>query len=189
MKIDARVHYSSNLSDILIHSNGQMINVGNVDAKKPWLQRLWERIHFDERGLVTDTGVFALTTEFSSGQSGSNALAPFTYHASGTGATAAAVTDTTLTTELTHAAGAPSTRPAASSQTATGSSSTATATFVSVGTIAYTGAAAITEWGLFNSATISAGSLWDHRVFSAINVVSGDSIQFTYTLSAASGGT
>lgn len=30
--------------------------------------------------------------------------------------------------------------------------------------------------------------LWDHKVFSAINVVSGDSIQFTYDLSINSGG-
>lgn len=30
--------------------------------------------------------------------------------------------------------------------------------------------------------------MWDHKVFSAINVVSGDSIQFTYTLTITSGG-
>lgn len=30
--------------------------------------------------------------------------------------------------------------------------------------------------------------MWDHKVFSAINVVSGDSIQFTYTLAINSGG-
>lgn len=30
--------------------------------------------------------------------------------------------------------------------------------------------------------------LWDHKVFSAINVVSGDSIQFTYNLTITSGG-
>lgn len=30
--------------------------------------------------------------------------------------------------------------------------------------------------------------LWDHKVFSAINVVNGDSIQFTYTLTINSGG-
>ena len=30
--------------------------------------------------------------------------------------------------------------------------------------------------------------LWDHKVFSAINVVSGDSIQFTYQLTVSSGG-
>jgi hypothetical protein len=34
----------------------------------------------------------------------------------------------------------------------------------------------------------SAGTLWDRRVFSAINVVSGDSIQFTYTLTVNNGG-
>lgn len=30
--------------------------------------------------------------------------------------------------------------------------------------------------------------LWDHKVFSAINVLNGDSIQFTYTLTVTSGG-
>jgi len=30
--------------------------------------------------------------------------------------------------------------------------------------------------------------MWDHKVFSAINVLNGDSIQFTYTLTIASGG-
>lgn len=30
--------------------------------------------------------------------------------------------------------------------------------------------------------------MWDHKVFSAINVASGDSIQFTYTLTVVSGG-
>lgn len=31
-------------------------------------------------------------------------------------------------------------------------------------------------------------SMWDHKVFAAINVVNGDSIQFTYTLTCNSGG-
>jgi hypothetical protein len=30
--------------------------------------------------------------------------------------------------------------------------------------------------------------MWDHKVFSAVNVVNGDSIQFTYTLTISSGG-
>lgn len=30
--------------------------------------------------------------------------------------------------------------------------------------------------------------MWDHKVFSAINVISGDSIQFTYQLTINSGG-
>jgi len=56
----------------------------------------------------------------------------------------------------------------------------------SVGTISYTTTKAITEHGLFNDA--SAGTLMDRTVFAAINVVSGDSITFTYTLTATAGG-
>jgi hypothetical protein len=57
--------------------------------------------------------------------------------------------------------------------------------YQSVGTIAYTSTKAVTEHGLFNDS--SAGTLMDRTVFSAINVVSGDSIQFTYTLTLTAG--
>ena len=58
--------------------------------------------------------------------------------------------------------------------------------YISVGTISYTSTKAITEHGLFNAST--AGTLLDRSVFSAVNVVSGDSIQFTYSLTVNSGG-
>lgn len=58
--------------------------------------------------------------------------------------------------------------------------------YVSVGTISYTTTKAITEHGLFND--VSAGTLMDRSVFSAVNVVSGDSIQFSYSLTVNSGG-
>lgn len=48
-----------------------------------------------------------------------------------------------------------------------------------VGTIAYTSTLAITELGLFKDA--STGALIQRHVFDAINVVSGDSIEFTVT--------
>lgn len=48
-----------------------------------------------------------------------------------------------------------------------------------VGTIAYTGTLAITELGLFKDAT--SGPLIQRHVFDPINVVNGDSIQFTVT--------
>jgi len=54
-----------------------------------------------------------------------------------------------------------------------------------VGTIAYTTTKAITEHGIFNDPT--AGTLMDRTVFSAINVVSGDSVQYTYTLTLTAG--
>lgn len=77
------------------------------------------------------------------------------------------------------------------------------ATYKSVGTISYTSSLAITEWGLFNQAA-QGGHLWDRRWFNTagapattaaaaltsapINVINGDSIQFTYTLTANQGG-
>ena len=42
--------------------------------------------------------------------------------------------------------------------------------------------AAITAWGLLSQAATGGGTLFDRQVFSAINVASGDSIQFTYDL-------
>ena len=42
--------------------------------------------------------------------------------------------------------------------------------------------AAIVEHGIFSQAATGGGTLLDRSVFSAINVASGDSIQFTYDL-------
>ena len=58
--------------------------------------------------------------------------------------------------------------------------------YVSVGTVSYTTTKAITEHGLFNAST--SGTLLDRSVFSAVNVVNGESIQFTYSLTVSSGG-
>jgi hypothetical protein len=62
-------------------------------------------------------------------------------------------------------------------------------------------AASVTPTGWYTQATQAAGAtpgtteaftvlpvMWDHKVFSAINVNNGDSIQFTYSLSVNSGG-
>ena len=58
--------------------------------------------------------------------------------------------------------------------------------YVSVGEISYTDPLAITEHGLFNAAT--SVTLMDRSEFAAINVVSGDSIRFTYSLTLSAGG-
>jgi hypothetical protein len=52
-----------------------------------------------------------------------------------------------------------------------------------VGTATATGTIAITESGVFNAAT--AGTLLARQVFTAVNVVSGDSIQFTWKIQAS----
>lgn len=55
----------------------------------------------------------------------------------------------------------------------------------SVGTISYTSTKAITEHGLFSAA--SGATLMDRTEFSTINVVNGDSIQYTYGITYAAG--
>jgi hypothetical protein len=98
----------------------------------------------------------------------------FKYHDSGVGTTDPAITDTDIETtdDESRATG-----------TQTESSHNV---YVSVGTISYTTTKAITEHGLFSQATGT--TLMDRSEFSAINVVSGDSIQFTYSLTLTAGG-
>lgn len=122
-------------------------------------------------GLVTQAGVNTLAAS-----SGGGTIGAFNYHDSGTGTAAATSTDSGLATQA-----GPTTR-------ATGTASTPAANqFKTIGTIAYTEALAITEWGNFTQAA-QGGTMWDRRVFAAINVGNGDSIQFTYTLTLTGGG-
>ncbi len=115
------------------------------------------------RRCVTTAGVNALVDAFQ----GSFTLSDFKYHASGTGTNAEAVGDTALQTEATAI-----TDRATGSQTEGASANI----YKTVGTQSYTGSGAITEHGIFSSATEGAGTLWDRSVFSAINVANGDSI-------------
>lgn len=107
-------------------------------------------------------------------QTETSVFGDFKFHDSGVGTTAENVADTAIETT-----------DAESRATGTQTESAANA-YRSVGTISYTTTKAITEHGLFNDVT--AGTLMDRSVFSAINVVNGDSIQFTYTLTISAGG-
>ena len=124
-------------------------------------------------GLVTNAGVAYLADDFA-GAIGSADATNFNYHASGTGTTAAAVGDTALQTDSGVAR-------VAGTQT-----NPSNPVYRTVATMAYTSTLAITEWGLFSAST--SGTLWDRKVFTAINVVNGDSIQFTYDLTINAGG-
>ena len=57
--------------------------------------------------------------------------------------------------------------------------------YQSVGTITYSTTKAITEHGLFS--IVTGGTLMDRTVFTVINVVDTDSIQFTYTINIPAG--
>lgn len=109
---------------------------------------------------------------------GTNTVTLLKFHGFGTGATAAAAGDTALQTEFTTQYAVASTRP-------TGSQAHATNTYTTVATFApgSGGTLAVTEWGLLTQAATGGGTLFDHQVFSAVNLVSGsDSLQSTYVL-------
>ena len=107
-------------------------------------------------------------------QTETSVFGDYKFHDSGVGVTAEAIGDTAMETTDGEAR-------------ATGSQTESAANaYRSVGTISYTTTKAITEHGLFND--VAAGTLMDRTVFSAVNVVNGDSIQFTYTLTISAGG-
>jgi len=101
------------------------------------------------------------------------------FHASGSGVGGEVVGDTILGTEETGI-----TDRATGSQTEGATANI----YKTVGTQSYTGAAAITEHGIFSLTTESAGVLLDRSVFSALNVVNGSAIEWTYELTLTSGG-
>lgn len=134
-------------------------------------------------GTVTDLGVIGRHLVVTAGKNylaatldGTNTASLFKFHGFGTGTTAATVGDTALTTELTTQYATANTRP-------TGSQSHSANTYTTAGTLSPTANVAITEWGLFTQAATGGGTLLDHQVFSAVNLVgNSDSLTVTYTL-------
>lgn len=98
----------------------------------------------------------------------------FKYHDSGVGGTAENASDTDIETT-----------DGESRATGTQTEGASANIYRSVGTISYTTTKAIVEHGLFSQTTGT--TLMDRTVFSAINVVNGDSIQFTYELTLTAG--
>lgn len=121
--------------------------------------------------LVTNAFIAAVIDELDA----STGIAVYNYHGVGTGTGAESAADTALGTEITTQINPDSTR-------ATGTQTQPTASqYRTVATVAFDGTAAVTEHGVFTQAATGGGGLMDRSVFSAINVVDGDSIQFTYT--------
>ncbi len=129
--------------------------------------------------LVVDAGKAGVASRIN----GAGGEALFDKIGQGVGTVAAAAGDTALGTEK-DASNTTTTTHAISAATATRVTTTVTNdTAQLVGTISELATMAITESGVFNAAT--AGTMLCRQVFSAINVVSGDSIQFTWKIKAA----
>lgn len=151
--------------------DGRVTYKGELHATKIGKDGKRTELGLLSKRVVTTAGVNYLAADMNEGASDINA---FDWHASGTGIVAEAVGDTALGTDS-----------AVARVSGTASNPTANQ-YRSVATMSYTSTLAITEHGLFSAST--AGTLWDRSVFAAINVVSGDSIQFTYTLTVTAGG-
>lgn len=121
------------------------------------------------KNLVVSAGKAGVASRIN----GSGAEAAFTYLAVGTGTTAAAAGDTTLEAEIVDSGLA---RAAATCTRVTTSVTNDTAQLDK--TFSVTGTKAVTEAGALNAA--STGTLLGRQVFSAVNVVNGDSLQITY---------
>ena len=122
---------------------------------------------------VTDAFVAQLVDTLKSSEA---TFSTYKYHDSGTGSTAEDQTDTTLDT------------PCGDARTTGTQIEGATANiYKSVATHTYGGTYAIIEHGLFNDATV--GILMDRTVLgTAVNVESGDKIEWSYSLACTAGG-
>lgn len=133
---------------------------------------------------VTTAARDEVVDEFDAATAAGFDLTTFNYHGIGTGATAAADTDTALQTELTT--------EYTGNVRATGTQSQPTSpVYQTLATNTLdSGTPAITEHGVLTQAATGGGTLLDRHTFAAINLdgTAGDALQSTYQLTIASGG-
>ena len=163
----------SKIKEFFIKKNSNSLEMaGNLFAKKITNGGVVIDLGLIANKMVTNAGAAYLVDAF---QSTGAIMSNFYWHDCGTSTGAEAVGDTDLGSAIgeTRSSGTQEETSAMVYKTI------ATHTFASTG-------AAITEHGIFSSS--SSGILWDRSLFAAINVSSGDSIQFTYELTVTPGG-
>ncbi len=135
---------------------------------------LWREVKKDRR-LVKDKCVTTAYVTFLAlmHQTDATTIGDFKYHDSGIGTGAEAVGDVGLGTPWGGARDV-------------GTQVASTNTYTSVATTTYNATKAITEHGLFNAS--SSVTLMDRTLFSAIDVVDTNAIQWTFTITYTAGG-
>lgn len=126
------------------------------------------------QNLITNAGKAGAASRLN----GAGSEAAFTYIAVGTGTTSAAAGNTTLETEISDS-GLSRANATATRVTTTQTNDTAQLVY----TFTVSGTKAVTESGVLNAS--SNGVLLCRQTFSAINVVSGDSLQITWKVACA----
>ena len=147
---------------------GRFLKKRGFDVPSMFLFGQW-KMSLKISNLVTNAGMAGIASRIN----GDGAEAAFTYIAIGIGTTAANATDTALESEITTGGGE---RGAATASRVTTDVTNDTAQLVL--TFNFTATFAVTESGMLNAA--SAGTLGARQVFTAINVVSGDSLQISW---------
>jgi len=125
-----------------------------------------------EKNLVVSAGLSHIAARLAESSSPTR----MSHMAIGTGTTAAASGDTVLGNGTTDEKG----RVALTSFGASGAVATAVATFG-----AGTGTGAITEAGIFNSASANAGTMLCRTVFAVVNKGASDSMTITWTITVS----
>lgn len=142
----------------------------HVDIKIPFITGQWTTKAV-KHNLITTVGKKAVADQL-----GGSTTAPMTAVAIGIGTTAANAANTTLESEIVTAGGE---RGAA---TVTNQTTTTTGdTERWIKTFNFTDSFAVTEEGILDNNT-SGGVLLARQVFSAVNVISGDSLQITHNV-------
>lgn len=139
-------------------------------------------VHIDNNGVRTNLGVISRRVVTTAGVAWLASAFPNTvepeilnFHDCGTGNTAESSAQTTLVTPF-----------GGSRVSGTQSNPGSTNIYRSVATIPFTTTLAIVEHGIFTAST--SGTMFDRSLFSAINVVNGNSIEFTWELTLPAGG-
>lgn len=161
----------------LKHNKGGKL-IYNEDGTARIAGGAWTDYGIVSRRVITNNGVAFIVDAMQNLVE----LENMNFHGCGTGVTAEAVGDSALVTESTTILNPDSTR-------ATGTRNEPSANILrTVGVVTFDGSGAITEHGLFSQAATGGGVLFDRSVFSAVNVVSGESIQFEYSVTFTAGG-
>lgn len=147
---------------------GDVTPVGRLYVTKIHADGRRERLGLVSTKVVTDSGVAYLVDALQGITEPEN----LRWHGCGTGTTAESAAQTTLVTET-------------GSRVQGSLAENAANVFQTVATINFTSSLAITEHGVFSAS--SGGTMLDRSVFSAVNVVNGDAIEFTYRLTLPSG--
>jgi hypothetical protein len=172
-------HFDRSLGDMAKYEQGRLPLLGQL-----WLRKICYDGHVADYGLVscrvvTTAGVNFLVDALQ----GLVEPEAMRYHGFGVGSTAESSGQTQLSNELGSTYSTSNTRPTGTLGEQSGNPNV----FESVATVTVSGAATLTEHGIFSQAAVPGGTMLDRSVFAGVALASGESMQATYRLTIPAG--